>query len=115
MITKFIKVTSVTYYVLEYNSQSNLNDDITMINGWPYEKVKEDWFRTFPLGTSHATRDSSRIGNTTKIIDIELVDNIGSVVEPSVELSKEEWFKVIKDNNNLEEEIKLMISKNPED
>lgn len=99
MITKYIKVTSVTFYALDYNSRQDILEDITMINGWPYEKVKEDWFKTFPLSMSHATRDSNHIGNTTELINIELVDHI----KPPTEFIH---FEPVKSDETLEEAIK---------
>ena len=42
--------------------------DETEINGWTVEEVVDDWFKSHPPGSYHATRDSHRIGNSEKIV-----------------------------------------------
>jgi len=59
-----LKVTSTTIYFFE--------DD--EINGWPPEKVIEDWFEKRHLDENHATRDGHHIGNTTIVKKVELLD-----------------------------------------
>lgn len=43
------------------------------INGWDEETIIADWFKNTPIHNSHATRDSYRIGNITKIRKIDVL------------------------------------------
>lgn len=66
---KIIRVTSTTDYYVEM-----IYKDKTSINGWTLEQVKEDWFKNTPLDTYHATRDGHRIGNSKKLVKVEVIE-----------------------------------------
>lgn len=59
----YLKVTSETLYFFETGS----------INNWNTQMVIEDWFHRFPLNMFHASRDSHRVGYSTKLIDVKEV------------------------------------------
>ena len=68
--TKFLKVTTTRYYLLEmYGKQ-------TEINGWTPKEVVEDWFGEKHINGSHATRDNHEIGGTIMLNNTEVVDKI---------------------------------------
>lgn len=46
----------------------------TDINGWTVEEIVEDWFKKFPMGYYHATRDGHRIGGSERALSIEFDD-----------------------------------------
>jgi len=81
VITKFFKVTTTKYYALDYYNKKNLKENVSMINGWSSNQVKKNWFEDFSLEHYHVTRDSSEVGNTTEISNIELVDKINLMGE----------------------------------
>jgi hypothetical protein len=63
------KILTVTveqkYYIPMHDNER------TKINGWTIEQVIEDWFKTHPLGSHHATRDAHIIGMSQKCIKVE--------------------------------------------
>ncbi len=66
---KIIKVIVEEKYYIEMH-----DDKITKINGWTIDEVIKDWFIQFPMGSYHATRDTSLIGNSRKYIKSKVVD-----------------------------------------
>ncbi len=69
---KIIKVTVEETYYIEMH-----DDNHTKINGWAINEVIKDWFIDYPMGTYHATRDTSIIGNSRKYIKSEIVESEG--------------------------------------
>jgi len=69
---KLIKVTIEETYYLEMRDAEH-----THINGWTIDEVIEDWFINYPMGSYHATRDSSLIGGSRKYIKSEIVEPEG--------------------------------------
>jgi hypothetical protein len=57
----FIKVTTTSIYAYEN------------VNGMTANEVIEDWFTGYPMEQHHATRDTSRIGNTTRVQSAEVI------------------------------------------
>ena len=55
----YLKVTTSKLYCFEERA----------INGWTPEQVIRDWFYGFPLESSHASRDTHTIGNSTRLLD----------------------------------------------
>lgn len=45
----------------------------TKINGWTMKQVIDDWFKNHPLDSHHASRDGHRIGNSRKLVKIEII------------------------------------------
>jgi hypothetical protein len=66
---KIIRITSTTDYYVKM-----IYKDKTSINGWTIEQVKQDWFENTPLDAYHATRDQHRIGNSKKLLKVEVID-----------------------------------------
>lgn len=64
---KILKVTVTEDYIIEM-----IDDEKTLINGWPIDKVIEDWFKNYPMGAHHASREGSLIGNSRKFIKAEI-------------------------------------------
>ena len=64
---KIIKVTIEEKYFVEMH-----DDEHTKINGWTIDEVIKDWFIDYPLGSNHATRDLSLLGNSRKYIKSEV-------------------------------------------
>jgi hypothetical protein len=60
---KIIRVTRTDDYLLPMNA-----DGTTHINGWTPEECATNWFNEYSLNSSHATRDSYRIGNGSTLI-----------------------------------------------
>jgi hypothetical protein len=50
----------------------------TEINGWTIEEVARDWFDRYDINSSHATRDSHRLGNGTRILGWRVATLSGS-------------------------------------
>lgn len=46
------------------------------INGWPTEKVIDEWFTTYDINSFHASREGSRFGNTSVIVSVKEVTNV---------------------------------------
>lgn len=69
---KLIKVTVEETYYVEMR-----DDKHTHINGWTIDEVIKDWFIDHPMGSYHATRDTSIIGAGRKYIKSEVVDPEG--------------------------------------
>jgi len=61
-----IKVTTSSIYAFEEGS----------INGWSVEQVIKDWFEGYPMDMHHATRDTYKIGNTTLVEKVEILDDL---------------------------------------
>ncbi len=68
---KILKVTVEELYLVPV-----LNEEITKINGWTMEQVKEDWFVTHNINSSHVARDAHMIGHSRNIVNIEELDDI---------------------------------------
>jgi len=67
---KILRVTVVQQYYIPM-----INDERTEINGWKMDEVIKDWFDDdYPIDSYHATRDTHRIGNSSKVIGTEVVD-----------------------------------------
>ncbi len=66
---KFLKVTKTEYYLIPM-----LDDERTKINGWDIDQVIKDWFEVHDCNASHATRDGSLIGYSTKVIDTSFLN-----------------------------------------
>jgi hypothetical protein len=62
-----ITVTLTRSYLVKMDAQGR-----TDINGWPVGEVVNDWFHRTPLGRSHATRDSHMVGNSEKLVSVEV-------------------------------------------
>ena len=60
----FIRVTTSELYLFEPNYS----------NGWSIEQVIENWFNNFPINSCHVSRDNGRVGNSKKIVSIEIID-----------------------------------------
>lgn len=60
----FIRVTTSELYLFEPS----------YANGWSIEKVIDHWFNNFPINSCHAARDGGRVGNSKKIIKIDIID-----------------------------------------
>jgi hypothetical protein len=63
----FLKVTTSMIYAFEENS----------INGWTAEQVANDWFTSYPMDRFHATREAYKIGNTTIVEKVDVLDDKG--------------------------------------
>jgi hypothetical protein len=61
------------YYEVEVTFTKTYLIPINM-NGWEIEKIIDDWFINYPLGSHHATRDGCCIGNSGKYISHSLKD-----------------------------------------
>ena len=66
---KILKVTVEEQYYIEM-----IDDKRTTINGWTLDEVIKSWFKDYPMGTHHASRDGSRIGNSRKFVKAEIKD-----------------------------------------
>jgi hypothetical protein len=64
---KILRVTVEEDYIIPM-----YDDKQSKINGWTIEEIIEDWFIQHASTLYHATRDSHRIGNSTKFIKSEI-------------------------------------------
>jgi hypothetical protein len=63
---KQLKVTVVQTYLIPM-----VDDEISKINGWTLDEIKEGWFKS---PGAHATRDSCHVGNADEVTDIKEMD-----------------------------------------
>ena len=63
---KILKVTVEKLYLIPM-----IDEKRTEINCWTMDHVKEDWFVTHNINTSHATRSAYMIGHSKKVLQIE--------------------------------------------
>lgn len=58
------------------------------INGWTVEQVVQDWFKNHSLNGYHASRDSSRVGNSTLFVRAKrlTVDEFGKRVRKAQQM-----------------------------
>lgn len=68
---KILKVTVEEFYLVPV-----LDEEITKINGWTMDQVKEDWFVTHNINSSHASRNAHMIGYSKKVVNIEELDDL---------------------------------------
>ncbi len=66
---KTIIVTMEVCYAIPMHDEKR-----SKINGWTPEQVVHSWFEHHDINRYHATRDSHRLGNGTKIIKTEIVE-----------------------------------------
>ena len=59
----WIKVTTSKLYAFDSKGIDNRTP----------EQIVKEFFHDFPLETSHATRDTHRVGNSTKLISAEVL------------------------------------------
>jgi len=64
---KVLKVIVEEQYLIEM-----YDDEHTCINGWSITEVIKSWFKDFPLGQFHASRDAALIGGSRKYISSEV-------------------------------------------
>lgn len=72
---RVIEVTKVVKYFVPI---ATVKPERTEINGWTVEQVIEDWFKRHDINQYHATRDSYRMGNSDRILDIK----VGPATDP---------------------------------
>jgi len=60
----FIRVTTSEIYLFEPRHS----------NGWTIEQVIENWFNNYPINSYHVAREGGRVGNSKKIINIDIID-----------------------------------------
>lgn len=65
---KYLKVIRQEFYCIEM-----LDEQRTQINGWPIEKVIDDWFRNGRINMSHAGRIGHHIGYSDGFVCAELI------------------------------------------
>lgn len=97
-----LEVTVKKYYAFPENG----------INGWPTEKVIEEWFENFDINRRHASRDGHEFSNLSMVINV-------------VQISPEEFERAVarleefldkiqkmkeKRDNEMEEKFREMIS-----
>ena len=77
-----------------------------MINGWDTQKVIEDWFESYNINSSHATRDGHHYGNIDTIVSIR--ETSPTEFEPHVN----SYFKKINDaKEKIEKTYKVFLKK----
>lgn len=83
MTTKgtFLKVTTTELYFFEPKYS----------NAWPIDKVIEEWFRNYPITSPHIARDGASVGNSKRIIDVEIMTEKG--VDDTYPKDGGEWVK----------------------
>ncbi|MFB2970408.1 hypothetical protein ACE1CD_15655 [Aerosakkonema sp. BLCC-F183] len=64
---KRITVTSTQVYLLPIRASKSLD-------GRSVEEILKEWFEEFPLHQHHATRESYAIGNSQKVLRVEISD-----------------------------------------
>ena len=67
MKDKVLRVTMTIDYIVKVSE-----DGTTNINGWTIEEVIRDWYKNGRAGHFHASRESSRIGNSEQLVKFEL-------------------------------------------
>ncbi len=67
--TKIIRVTMTVDYYLDMAT-----DTVSEMNGWTPEQVIQYWFKEFDINRYHASRDNIQIGNSKKVLDIQLLN-----------------------------------------
>jgi hypothetical protein len=63
-----IKVTLEETYLIPM-----IDDTRSEINGWTLPYLAKDWFERFDINSYHATRDTYRLGNSRKVLKVEIL------------------------------------------
>lgn len=77
-----IQVTqTVEYMVPLYDKAVGEGAELTgkeiTLNGWTVNELIKDWFETHPSDRHHASRDSHQVGNSTKIVSVKKLTQVG--------------------------------------